>query len=491
MNQRISISRPIRAAGWISLLVFLSSCQPPARTNVVLLIVDDLGWADTGVYGSSFYETPNIDELAERGIRFINFYAASPVCSPTRASIMTGKHPARVKITNWIGGEQKGQLLQATYGRHLPLEEVTFAERFQAAGYTTAFLGKWHLGSDGYLPEDQGFDLNIGGHDAGQPGSYFYPYEHPNNDYWDVPGLGGGKKGEYLTDRLTDESIAFIKDHVDDPFLLVLSYYNVHTPLQAKEELIEKYKQKAASLKPCADESFTPESDRSVTRRCQDHPVYAAMVQSTDESLGRIRAELERLGISDRTAIVFVSDNGGLSTLSAGRMSMPTSNHPLRAGKGWLYEGGIRVPFMILWPGMTEPGAVRYSPATTMDIAPTIEEMAGLPPRELSARDGVSLVALVKSDSNDVNRSLFWHFPHYHGSGNRPSGAVLDGRYKLVEWLEDGSLELFDLESDPSELNNIALFEPSTTERLRQLLHDWREGVDAEMPTPNPDWLVE
>lgn len=488
MRLKFATSRHLRAICSLVLAFFLISCQPAPRMNVVLLIVDDLGWADTGIYGSAFYETPNIDALAEDGVRFLNFYAASPVCSPTRASIMTGKHPARINITNWIGGEQKGELLQAKYDRRLSLEEETFAERFKAEGYSTAFFGKWHLGSEGYLPEAQGFDLNVGGHDAGQPGSYFYPYKHPNNEYWDVPGLGGGEEGEYLTDRLTDESIAFLREHSNDPFLLGLSYYNVHTPLQGKEELIERYERKAASLDTCREATFTPESDRAVTRRCQNHPVYAAMVQSTDESVGRIRSELGRLGISDHTAIVFVSDNGGLSTLSVGRTGMPTSNDPLRAGKGWLYEGGIRVPFAMFWPGMTEPGSVRSSPATTMDIFPTLVELAGLSPREQNAVDGESLIAIAENDANNVKRSLFWHFPHYHGSGNRPSGAVRDGRYKLIEWFEDGSLELYDLESDPTESNNIASIEPSTTARLRQLLYDWRERVEAEMPTPNPDW---
>jgi len=455
---------------------------------VILFIVDDLGWADTAIYGSSFYETPNIDLLINNSTRFTSFYAASPVCSPTRASIMSGKHPARVKITNWIGGQQKGQLLQADYERQLPLEEVTIAERFRDAGYATGFVGKWDLGGDGFLPEQQGFDVNIGGHAAGQPGSYFFPYEHPRNDFWDVPGLQGGREGEYLTDRLTQESISFIGENAETPFLLVHAFYNVHTPLQAKEEYTEPFRQKAKFLDDCQETIYTPESGRATTRRCQNHPVYAAMIQSTDESIGAILAELQAIGIAERTAIVFVSDNGGLSTLAEGGKWMPTSNDPLRAGKGWLYEGGIRVPFSIMWPGKTEAGGIRHEPATTTDIYATLQELAGISQAADDASDGISLVPILTGEADSEDRPLFWHFPHYHGSANRPSGAIRVGRYKLIEWFEDGSIELYDLETDASETRNIVTMRPEIADTLLRLLRDWREKTGAEMPVPNPDW---
>lgn len=472
----------------LAMLLSLVSCTPKPQTNVILFIVDDLGWADTGIYGSSFYVTPNIDLLINNSTKFTSFYAASPVCSPTRASIMSGKHPARVKITNWIGGEKKGQLLQAEYRRQLPLEEVTIAERFREAGYATGFVGKWHLGGDGFLPEQQGFDVNIGGHAAGQPGSYFYPYKHPTNTFWDVPDLPVGQEGEYLTDRLTEESLSFIRKNAKKPFLLVHAYYSVHTPLQAKEELVRSFRQKAEQLDECRETVFTPESSRASTRRCQNHPVYAAMIQSMDQSVGKILSELDAIGIADHTAVVFVSDNGGLSTLAAGRTSMPTSNDPLRAGKGWLYEGGIRVPFSIMWPGKTEAGGIRTEPASTTDIYATLQDLAGLSSRADDARDGMSLVPILSGVTDPEDRPLFWHFPHYHGSENRPSGAVRLGRYKLIEWFEDGSIELYDLEADASETKNIVAIKPDTADKLLRLLHDWRTEIGAEMPVPNPDW---
>lgn len=472
----------------LAMLLSLVSCTPKPQTNVILFIVDDLGWADTGIYGSSFYVTPNIDLLINNSTKFTSFYAASPVCSPTRASIMSGKHPARVKITNWIGGEKKGQLLQAEYRRQLPLEEVTIAERFREAGYATGFVGKWHLGGDGFLPEQQGFDVNIGGHAAGQPGSYFYPYKHPTNTFWDVPDLPVGQEGEYLTDRLTEESLSFIRKNAKKPFLLVHAYYSVHTPLQAKEELVRSFRQKAEQQDECRETVFTLESSRASTRRCQNHPVYAAMIQSMDQSVGKILSELDAIGIADHTAVVFVSDNGGLSTLAAGRTSMPTSNDPLRAGKGWLYEGGIRVPFSIMWPGKTEAGGIRTEPASTTDIYATLQDLAGLSSRADDARDGMSLVPILSGVTDPEDRPLFWHFPHYHGSENRPSGAVRVGRYKLIEWFEDGSIELYDLEADASETKNIVAIKPDTADKLLRLLHDWRTEIGAEMPVPNPDW---
>jgi arylsulfatase A-like enzyme len=458
------------------------------RLNFVLFIIDDLGWIDTGVYGSTFYETPNIDRLTMLGARFTQFYTASPVCSPTRASIMTGKHPARLQITNWIGGEQKGRLLQADYLRQLPLDEITLGEAFESAGYVTGYIGKWHLGAEGFLPDSQGFDTTIAVNHAGQPGSYFYPYE---NDSWpitNVPSLEDGVPGDYLTDRLTDEALTFLDEHADEPFFLVFSHYAVHTPLQSKESLSLKYEAKAAALPEIEGPTMRPEGTRAQTKQRQDHAVYAGMIQSTDESVGRVLDKLEQLGLDSRTAVVFVSDNGGLSTLVKGRTSMPTSNLPLRSGKGWLYEGGIRAPLIIRWPGAMVGSRTIEQPATSMDLYPTLLEMAGIPAKPAQHVDGISLAPALEGWGGSEHEALFWHFPHYHGSGNVPSGAVRVGDYKLIEWFEDGRVELYDLAADLGETEDLAVVMPEVTEELRTLLDEWRERVGAGMPSLNPDW---
>jgi len=472
-----------------------AAAAPPVR-NIVWIIVDDLGWRDLGASGSTFYETPHIDRLAAEGARFSQFDTASPVCSPTRASFMTGKHPARVQITNWIGGGQKGMLLQADYLRQLPLEEVTPAEAFKEAGYVTGYMGKWHLGDGDFLPAAQGFDVTVAVNGAGQPATYFYPYHRENASVWDVPDLDDGADGEYLTDRLTDEAVGFLRTYADQPFFLVLSHYAVHTPLESKDELTAKYEAKAGGLEPL-DAPFIADTAYAVSKQRQDHAVYAGMVESIDDSVGRVLATLDELGLRDNTAVVLVSDNGGLSTLPPGRTSMPTSNTPLRAGKGWLYEGGNRAPLIIRWPGVTGqegPADARVAPqvidvpVTSTDLYPTLLDMAGLAPRPQQHVDGLSLAPLLRGAESLQREALFWHFPHYHGSGNRPSGAVRVGDLKLVEWLEDGRIELYDLAVDPGETNDLSLAEPAEAARLRGILGRWRVAVDARMPTPNPDW---
>lgn len=463
---------------------------PQPMRNVVWIIVDDLGWRDIGVAGSLFYETPNIDRLAAAGMLFTQFNTASPVCSPTRASFMTGKHPARVNITNWIGGQQAGMLLQGDYSHQLSLDEVTPGEAFKEAGYTTAYMGKWHLGDGDYLPDAQGFDITVAVNDAGQPATYFYPYHRDTPSIWDVPGLGDGIDGEYLTDRLTDEAIAFLRDHATGPFILVLSHYSVHTPLEAKENLSAKYETKASALPP-NPEAFVSEGTLAISKTRQDHAVYAGMIESTDDSVGRVLDALDELGIAEETAVILVSDNGGLSTLPPGRTNIPTSTFPLRAGKGWLYEGGIRGPLIIAWPGVTGIGgapSISDVPATSMDLYPTLLAIAGLPPRPDQHLDGLSLVPLLRGGDALEREALFWHFPHYHGSGNRPSGAVRLGDLKLVEWFEDGRTELYDLKTDPGETNDIAKRDSSETARLRDMLARWRVSVDASMPMVNPGW---
>lgn len=465
-----------------------SEALPRQRPNIVLFLVDDLGWADTGAYGSTFYLTPHTDRLAAEGVRFTRFYSASPVCSPTRASIMTGKHPARLHLTNWIGGEARGRLLPAEYVRQLAPEELTVGEAFGQAGYRTGYIGKWHLGASGYLPGTQGFDFVVAVNEAGQPGSYFYPFENEKWPVTNVPDLADGREGDYLTDRLTGEAVRFLRESAGVPFLLVLSHYAVHTPLESKEELTAKYARRAADLPEPRRPLLAPEGPSAVTKGRQDHPVYAGMIESLDESLGRILDTLDDLELTAHTAVLFVSDNGGLSTLRTGRPDIPTSNHPLRAGKGWLYEGGIRIPFIVRWPGVLEAGRVVATPAVTTDLYPTMLALAGLAPRPEQHRDGVSLWPLLRGEGSLASRDLFWHFPHYHGSGSTPSGAILSGDLKLLEWLEDDRVELYDLGRDEEELHDLAAARPEVTDALREKLDAWRRRVDARMPSPNPEW---
>jgi len=447
------------------------------RPNFVFFLIDDLGWTDVGCFGSSFYETPNIDRLASQGMRFTDAYAACPVCSPTRASIMAGKYPARLGITQWIGGPNQ----PTEYEHQMALEELTIAEALKDKGYATAFVGKWHLGSKDYYPQHQGFDINIGGDSSGAPPTYFYPYKRGNRALKEMP--PGGAEGEYLTDRLTDESLKFLEANRDGPFLLYLSHYAVHTPIQSKQELTDKYKAKAEKLPGTDGPRFVPVYGRYKTRQVQDHPAYSGMVQSVDESVGRVMAKLEELGVADNTVVIFMSDNGGLSTVAR---EGPTSNLPLRAGKGWLYEGGIREPMIIKWPGVVKAGSVCGEPVTSTDFYPTMLEMASLPLRPKQHVDGVSLVPLLTDAGSLKRKAIYWHYPHYHGSGNRPSGAVRAGDYKLIEWYENGAVELYNLRDDISEKNDLAKKMPEKAAELRSMLHRWRKQMKAKMPASGP-----
>ncbi len=451
------------------------------RPNFVFFLVDDLGWKDVGCYGSTFYDTPNVDRLAREGTRFTQAYAASPVCSPTRASIMSGKHPARLHITDWIGAKRhKKALLSADYVHQLPLKEVTIAEALKEAGYATGFFGKWHLGKEPYFPEHQGFDVNVGGCEIGHPGSYFCPYRRETPPYFQVPGLEDCHEGEYLTDRLTDEALKFIEANRDRPFFLYLSHYAVHTPLMAKDQDVARYEQKLAQMSPQRGPDFTRERN-AYTKLKQDDPTYAAMVHSVDESLGRVLDKLEELGLADDTVVIFMSDNGGLSTLL--RKWAPTANVPLRAGKGWLYEGGIREPMIIKWPGVTEPGSVCEEPVISMDFYPTILEMAGLPLRPAQHIDGVSLVPLLRGKKKHLRRkALYWHYPHYHGSGSIPSSAIRVGDWKLIEFYEEHKVELYNLREDIGEQHDLATERPEEAKKLRKLLHLLLRSVNAWMP---------
>jgi arylsulfatase A-like enzyme len=444
----------------------------------VFFLVDDLGWKDLGCYGSTFYETPNIDRLAAQGMRFTSAYAACPVCSPTRASIMTGKYPARLGVTDWIGAPQK----PTAYREHLPLEEVTVAEALKEAGYATGYVGKWHLATrDGdrtkYYPDRQGFDINVGGDHSGSPPTYFHPYAKGSRSLETMP--PGGREGEYLTDRLTDESLKFIETNRDWPFLLYFSHYGVHTPLESKKDFAAKYDAKAKGLPAPKGPRVEPVYGPYKTRLAQDHAVYAGMVQSVDESVGRVLGKLQELGLERDTIVIFMSDNGGLSTVAR---EGPTCNLPLRAGKGWLYEGGIREPMIVKWPGVVKPGGECHEPVVSTDFYPTMLEMAGLPLRSEQHLDGVSFVPLLKGTGTPKREAICWHYPHYHGSGNRPSGAIRVGDFKLIEWYEDGQIELYNLQEDLGENNDLAARMPDKAEELRRKLHAWRKEVGARMP---------
>ncbi len=461
------------------LVLLLSLCLPGQANeplNVVFLLADDLGWTDLGSFGSSFYQTPNLDRVAASGMRFTQAYAACPVCSPTRASIMAGKYPARMQTTDYFGGRRKGRLLPAPYRDRLALEEVTVAEAFKAAGYRTGFMGKWHLGPKGFWPEDQGFDVNVGGWTPGSPrGGYFAP--------WTNPRLPEVPKGKHLTQHLTEGAEQFLDSAKGSPFLLYVSYYLVHTPLQAKKETVARYRERAKQMAAPGKAKWGKERRRKV-RLVQDHAVYAAMIEHLDDSVGRIVAKLEQLGVADHTAIVFMSDNGGLST-SEGH---PTSNLPLRAGKGWLYEGGIREPMMVVWPGRVTAGSVCDVPVTSTDFYPTLLEMAGLKSNPRQHQDGVSVVPLLTGSGATPDRDLFWHYPHYGNQGGAPSGAVRSGSHKLIEWYETGDVELYDLAEDIGEQVDLAARLPEKAGELRRRLAEWRRQVGAAMPTPNPDF---
>ena len=437
--------------------------RPPL--NFVFVLIDDMGWRDVGYNGSEFFETPNIDRLARQGVRFTNGYAACPVCSPTRASIMTGKYPARLGITNFLPGRHQlpySKLIAPDSRQQLPLEEVTIAEALQPAGYISAAIGKWHLGGPDFYPEKQGFAVNVAGTQAGAPKSHFYPQWGNNPPIKAI-------EGAYLADVLTDESEKFIEANRSKPFFLYLAHYGVHIPLEAKQALIERYR---ARIKPGA---------------LQRNPIYAAMVQSVDESVGRLMKKLDELNIADHTAIIFMSDNGGLASAEY-RGQTPTSNKPLRAGKGFLYEGGIREPWIIKWPGVTRPGSSCDVPVISNDFYPTMLEMAGIEHDIGDPRDGVSLVLLLGQSAGIRRDALYWHYPHYSNQGGRPGAAIREGDWKLIEFYEDGSTELYNLHDDIGETHNLLSREAARAERMKGKLDRWLREMKVEMPKPNPDY---
>ena len=469
-----------------------------AKPNIVLFLIDDLGWADLGVTGSTFYETPNIDRLASEGVFFSDAYAANPVCSPTRASVLTGKYPSRIGLTNHSGSRGSmgpGHMLTPPEVKgNMPAGDTTLAEVLKQAGYSTAHIGKWHLqthhakGREHY-PEANGFDLNIAGHKMGQPGSYYFPYTSKQHPSTNVPDMDDGKPGDYLTDALTDKAIKFIEQQGEKPFFLNIWYYTVHTPIMPNKAKLKKYRKKAKAMGLDIQDKQGIKDHQSMSRSVQSNESYACMVESMDENIGRILETLKRLKLEQDTIVVFLSDNGGLSTGPG--PNMPTSNLPLRTGKAWLYEGGIRSPLIIKLPGKVKAGLRSKEPVVSTDIYPTLLELAGLPLLPQQHVDGVSLNSLLDGGEQSLDReAIYFHYPHYHHINTMgPAGAVRAGDYKLIEVFETGKVELYNLREDIGESKNLAQQNPQLTAKLTKMLHDWRKQSGALMTTPNPEYV--
>lgn len=513
------------------LAVALLSLAPAAaasapRPNVVLVLVDDLGWRDLGSYGSGFHETPNLDQFARDSVRFTDAYSAGHVCSPTRASVLTGKYPARLHLTDWLPGRREfpfQRLRNAPVRPHLPPEETTLAEALRARGYATGHFGKWHLGEEPNGPRAHGFDVQIPRWNKGWPNPGFHaPFNLDGIE--DAP-------GQYLTDRLTDEALRYLEENRDRPFFLYLSHFAVHDPIQAPAPLVAKYRAKLGQRPAPAGPAYVlegnPDDARPPTRaeladlarreefaghqafanrtvkirQLQDNPVFAAMVENLDQNFGRLTAKLDALGLSGRTIVIFVSDNGGMSAANFGRPDRvvgakaldgahSTSNLPLRGGKGWLYEGGIRVPLMIRAPGAgVRGGVVSAVPVITTDLYPTVLELAGLPALPDQHRDGVSLAPLLREGTAPARDALFWHFPHYSNHGRQsPGAAIRAGEHKLLLYFEQQRVQLFNLRADPGEQEDLAATQPALARTLTERLRQWQRSVGAAVMEANPDY---
>jgi len=478
-------------------LVFISGFTQTKKPNVILILADDLGWTDLGCYGSNFYETPTLDKLATAGIKFTQAYAPSPVCSPTRASVMTGKNPVLPGVTDWITGRQENgkalpyeKLIAKPTAYQLALPETTIAEYAVAQGYKTFFAGKWHLGEEEkYWPQHQGFENNKGGWSKGAPygrindttGGFFTPYKNPM--------LKDGPTGEYLTDRLTTECLDFLDENQQQNFFMMYSLYAVHNPMQAPKELIAKYEAKKKQLniqdgdRYAKDENWMKNETGWRRRLIQDNPVYAAMIENMDTNIGRIIEKLQALGLTDNTIILFTSDNGGLSTAEGS----PTSNAPLRNGKGWLHEGGIRVPFIMYWKGKISSGTSDI-PISTSDIFPTLAKAIATGYKKDKLVEGENLLELIANVSKSKKRTLYWHYPHYSNQGGKPGSAIRSGNWKLIYNYEDNSNELYDVVNDISESNNLAQTQPARVKKMQQNLMSWLKRSNALFPGPNPDY---
>ena len=482
-THRLAVGHLAGVMAEMLLLVCLATAAVPAgpatkvataaRPNVIFILADDLGWADLAVYGADLHETPNIDRMARAGVRFTQAYAM-PVCSPTRATLMTGKHAARLNLTVWRESavdresesrRSRNRLLPPITAFDLNAGEVTIAEVLKAAGYLTFHVGKWHLGDAAHSPETQGFDLNIGGTHWGAPATFFWPFRGmfgQSREFRYVPGLGPGRDGEYLTDRFTDEAIELIDAAGARPFFLNLWYHNPHTPIEGKPALVEKYRRK---LRPGLR---------------HQNPDYAAMIETLDTNVGRLMDHLRKRKLTERTILVFTSDNGGYIGQYKGQQV--TNNAPLRSGKGSLYEGGVRVPLIVQWPGVARRGAVVENPVVSMDLFRTFAEACGA--KGDTGTDSVSLLPLIRGEKPE-REALFFHYPHYYPT-TTPVSAVRLGDWKLLEYFEDNHIELYNLREDPAERNDVAKREPDRAALLLERLRAWRREVDARLPSPNP-----
>lgn len=467
----------VRVLSTLFLLLFVeiaSAQNVNLKPNFIILFVDDLGETDIGVYGNKFIETPHIDRLAIDGMRWTNAYSAAPICSPARAALLTGKNPARIHFTGHItaiGSHRhpvNSRIIPPNDLMFIPKEEVILPEAIKPAGYRSINIGKWHVGPKGYWPTDMGFDENIGGWTHGSPPTHFYPYKDPDK-HWNpsIPTLKGGEEGEYLADRLTNEAINFITRNKDNPFLVYLPYYAVHTPLQAPKDLVEKYKQK----------QLTKDANGRID------PVYAAMVDNLDQNVGRLLHDLKKLGLEKNTVVIFASDNGAVQSTS--------DMSKYREGKGYLYEGGIRVPFIIRWPGIIKPGTLSNKPTKTEDIYATIVEIVGEQTISNGTVDGKSLVNefIHPSDNNELNREreMHWYYPHYAPQGNWPGASIIEGKFKYIQFYDPIKSELYDLENDPSESNDLKEDYPEMVIKLRGKLNKWLHDVNPILHTTNPD----
>ncbi|MCC5928165.1 MAG: sulfatase [Cyclobacteriaceae bacterium] len=460
---------------WMLVVLLLQACGDSRsdKPNFIIFFVDDMGSQDVEPYGQTLIQTPNISQLAAEGMRWSHAYSSCPVCSPTRVAMLTGKNQARIGFTGHITNIDRhrypdnSRIIPPDDYMFLPVEEVSLANALKPAGYTSINIGKWHVGGEGFMPEDHGFDYNIAGYSRGAPPSHFYPYENPaQKANPSIPTLSGGSPGEYLTDRLTDEAIAFIKEHKKEPFLVYLPYYAVHTPIEAPDELVEKYK-------PIVEGSVID-------------PVYAAMVESVDQNLGRIMQALDDFKLHRKTVLIFTSDNGAIRSLQGDRNIADLG--PFREQKGHLYEGGIRVPLIIRWPGVVPAGVVSDHPTITYDIYATIMDIVGSDAKPGSPLDGRSLMADVRGDIIANPYPLYWYYPHYSPRGNKPGAAIRLGDYKLLEFYDPEMVELYNLAEDPGESYNLAGEMPRKRDELLNMLREWLSSTSPIMHTMNPDY---
>lgn len=462
----------VKAAAVLFLFISCGEKRMPENPNIIMIVADDLGWYDLGCYGNDFIETPNLDKLASEGIRFTDAYAAAPLCSPSRASLITGLHPVTVNITEHIHGNHpprpSQKLKTPPIAQQLDTTLTTIAEALKAKNYSTAFIGKWHLGGGVFMPENQGFDLNIAGAWNGLPQSFFYPFFSPG----EKPEIQNtSKEGDYLTDVLTDKALDYIIKKRDGPFFMSLNYYSPHVPIEAKDSLVEKYRKKRGG----ADESILPNVH------------YAAMVESIDINVGRILRKLDELDIDENTIVVFTSDNGGLSVREVpafAKHTPPTDNGRLREGKGYVYEGGIREPLLVRWPLVINEAKLDSTPVVGQDFFNTLMEVANV---EKRTSDGVSIAPLFEGDTLP-KRGILWHLPHYSPQGGKPSTAYREGDWKLIHHYEDERYEVFNLKQDISETEDLAEKHPEKREELKKNMQEMLQKLGAKFPEPNPSY---